>query len=97
MFGLDVPVERLHGIRDVRGCDGNWLVFDLNRAVGGGCPPAEGAPKCAVADHTTRLFFEWDDQGWTAFANTVSGGCADAWAVRPTFPATLCEDLPPVS
>ncbi|MBN6039174.1 hypothetical protein [Amycolatopsis sp. 195334CR] len=91
VYGMDVPIKRLHGVRDVRGCDGDWLVLDLNRSAGD-CPPAEGAPPCTAGGQTSRVFFEWRD-GWTSFAGSQQAGCADAHAVRPQFPAALCAAL----
>lgn len=91
VYGMDVPIKRLHGVRDVRGCDGDWLVLDINRSAGD-CPPAEGAPPCAASGQASRVFFEWRE-GWTSFAGSQQAGCADAQAARPNFPAALCSSL----
>ncbi|WP_153033236.1 hypothetical protein [Amycolatopsis sp. YIM 10] len=91
VYGMDVPVKRLHGVRDVRGCDGDWLVLDIDRSAGD-CPPAEGASPCTAGGQASRVFFEWRD-GWSSFAGSRQAGCADAHAVRPEFPAALCASL----
>lgn len=93
VLGLDVPVKNLHGVRDVLGCDGTWLVLDLNRAVGQ-CPPLDGKPTCSVPDQTTHLFLRWGDRGWETIVGTKAGGCAAVQAAAPRFPTALCANLP---
>ncbi|GAA4546546.1 hypothetical protein [Amycolatopsis samaneae] len=92
-FNADVPANHLHGARDVRGCDQNWLILDLDRHVGD-CPPAEGAPACRNTHRANRVFYRWAGNGWASFANAKDGGCAEIRAVRPDFPSALCEKLP---
>ncbi|WP_018353028.1 hypothetical protein [Longispora albida] len=94
---MDVPVKRIRGVRTVRGCEQNWLVFDLNPAAGD-CPPAEGAATaCSVPSRTRRVYLRWDSNGWKEFATGKSAGCADALGTEPAFPARLCENLPAVT
>ncbi|MFD9893796.1 hypothetical protein ACFWY9_30990 [Amycolatopsis sp. NPDC059027] len=92
VFSADVPVNRLHGARDLRGCDQNWLVLDLDRHVGD-CPPAEGAPACQNTRRANRVFYHWAGNGWKSFAGAKDGGCAEVKAVEPEFPPALCEKL----
>ena len=95
VFSLDVSVKHIRGVRTERGCDGNWLVLDIDRSVGA-CPPAEGKSTCTVPANVTRVFLEWHSQGWANFAGTRQAGCVDVKAARPDFPAALCENLPAV-
>lgn len=94
--GLDVPLKRIRGVRDVRGCDQRWLVLDVNPAVGD-CPAyTEGSP-CAVPSRTRRLFLRWTAQGWQTFASARNPGCAEVRAADPAFPTGLCERLPAIT
>lgn len=95
VLGMDVPVKRVRSIRDVLGCDGTWLVLDLNRAAGD-CPPAEGAPVCDVPSETTRLFLHFGPHGWDTVAGGKEAGCAPVRTARPDFPEALCRALPAV-
>jgi hypothetical protein len=95
VLGMDVPVKRVRGVRDVLACDGTWLVLDLNRAVGD-CPPAEGAPRCDVPKSTTRVFLRFERDGWRSVAGGKEAGCAPVRPEVPAFPESLCGDLPAV-
>jgi hypothetical protein len=95
VYQLDVPVKRIRGVRDVRGCDGNWLVVDVNPAVGD-CPPAEGADPCTIPARVTRWFMRFGMARWEQVTGTKQNGCAPIQAVRPEFPDVLCRNLPAV-
>jgi hypothetical protein len=95
VFQLDVPVKHIRGVRDVRGCDGTWLVVDVNPAVGD-CPPADGESPCTVPPRTTRWFMHFSGKTWDQLTGAKVGGCAPVRAVRPDFPGSLCENLPAV-
>lgn len=96
VYYMDVPVNRIRGVRDVVACDGTWLVLELNRGAGN-CPPTEGvAQPCVVDDKTNRLFLHFGQHGWDSVAGTRDAGCAAVHTERPDFPAALCESLPPV-
>jgi hypothetical protein len=95
VFGLDVSVKHIRGVRTERGCDGNWLVLDIDRSVGA-CQPVDGKSTCSVPADVTRFFLEWRSENWVQFAGTRQAGCADAKATRPDFPTALCENLPAV-
>lgn len=95
VFALDVSVKHIRGVRKERGCDGNWLVVDIDRSVGM-CPPVDGQSACSVPANVTRFYLEWRSENWLQFAGTRNAGCADVKAKRPDFPTALCENLPAV-
>ncbi|WP_051736209.1 hypothetical protein [Amycolatopsis rifamycinica] len=61
-----------------RACDPAWLVADF-------LEHQAGSP--------SRTAFRWSDAGWTSFARTRSGGCAEILAAEPKFPVALCKAL----
>jgi hypothetical protein len=88
----ELPPERSY---KNRGCDGTWLVMDVDAAVTG-CQPLDGRPAptgCADAGHHVRWFFRFT-KGWTVVAAGNSAGCADVHATVPDFPTRLCAKLP---
>lgn len=92
-FDADVPVKHLNGARDVRGCDGTWLVLDINRHVGD-CPPADGVPACPATGHASRVVYRWTGNGWNGVAGAKGAGCDEIKAQLPEFPSALCDRLP---
>ena len=92
---LDVPVNRAPGARTVRGCDGTWLVMDVNPAVAE-CSPAAGAPTCTVTPRISRWFMLFGVRGWQGVTSTRDAGCAAVQSVQPAFPSSLCANLPAV-
>jgi hypothetical protein len=87
--GLDVP---RHAGRSVEHCDQTWMIMkvNLNTAVCG----AEPRPGCSAPPSVVRFFLRFQDGWWRYLAQTRSGGCAAVLATEPTFPQTLCTDLP---
>lgn len=90
VLGLDVAVKRVRGVRTVLGCTPEWLVLDLNRAVGN-CPPEEGGA-CAEGP-VQRVFLRWAPEGWRSVASADRAGCAQVRQAVPRFPPALCRDL----
>ncbi|SDY39943.1 hypothetical protein SAMN05421504_105434 [Amycolatopsis xylanica] len=89
-FSLDVPTRHADSMTTTRGCDGQWLVLDFNRAAGE-CPALDGAPTCRSDAHPVRLFLRSAPAGWETVASTREAGCAE---VPAEFPRTLCQNLP---
>ncbi len=82
---------------DVRACDGQWLVLDID-SVPAGCAPPGGAPApagCAGAGSSMRWFAAFGDEssGWQIVASGGEAGCTPVDDV-PAFPRELCADLP---
>ncbi|GAA1945911.1 hypothetical protein GCM10009754_12200 [Amycolatopsis minnesotensis] len=92
-FDADVPVKHLNGARDVRACDGTWLVLDLNRHVGG-CPPADGVPACSATGTANRVVYRWNGTHWGSVAGVKGAGCDEIKTRLPEFPSVLCDRLP---
>ncbi|WP_432850228.1 hypothetical protein ACQPXB_07055 [Amycolatopsis sp. CA-161197] len=93
VFDLDVPVKHLHGVRDVLACDGQWLVFDLNRHVGD-CP-VDGTSCVPGTGPVQRVVYSWEARGWKQENGTKTGTCEEIRAALPQFPQALCGKLPP--
>ncbi|EHR60630.1 hypothetical protein SaccyDRAFT_1732 [Saccharomonospora cyanea NA-134] len=91
VYHLDVPVKRLRSVREMRGCDGTWLVLDVNPAVGN-CPPGGG--DCDPGGTVSRWFLRFSGEGWETVLRTAEAGCAGLGRRFADFPTALCEDLP---
>ncbi len=91
----ELPPERSY---TNRGCDGTWLVMDID-AVVTGCQPLDGRPPpagCADAGEHVRWFFRFTERSWwTVVAAGNSAGCTDVHRQVPEFPTRLCAKLPP--
>ncbi len=90
VYYLDVPVKRLRSVREVRGCDGTWLVLDVNPAEGT-CPPDGG--DCDPGGTVSRWFLRFSGEGWETVLRTVEAGCAGLDRRFADFPTALCENL----
>lgn len=90
VYHLDVPVKRLRSVREVRGCDGMWLVLDVNPAVGG-CPPDGG--DCEPGGDVARWFLRFSGEGWETVLRTAEAGCAGLESRFADFPVELCANL----
>ncbi len=95
LAGVELPPER-HV--DILGCDGRWLVLDVD-AVVTGCQPVDGStpPAGCAGSGTHRRWFATlnDERFWEVVASGTAAGCGDVHAKEPDFPARLCADLPP--
>jgi hypothetical protein len=92
----ELPPER---DLDVVGCDGTWLVLDVD-AVVTGCQGLDGDPPpsgCAGSGTHVRWFLRFVDEeaGWDVLASTAQDGCAEVVATVPEFPTALCDGAPP--
>jgi len=74
----------------VRGCDGHWLVLDVEWPGG---PVGCDAP-CHPAMTGTRTFFKAGSKGWISVAVAQTAGCTQVHHWVPQFPSSLCARLP---
>ncbi|HUN30808.1 MAG TPA: hypothetical protein VMU95_02225 [Trebonia sp.] len=74
-----------------RGCDGHWLVLDVDWPGG----PAGCDAPCHPAMTATRTFFKAGSKGWITVATAQTGGCSQVHHWAPQFPSSLCASLPP--
>jgi hypothetical protein len=88
--GLDVS---RHSAGTVERCDGKWLVMTVPfDPVPCGAEPRAG---CDPAISTRRYFLRWGGPyGWRVIASSAQAGCGTVLTVEPTFPSTLCDNLP---
>lgn len=89
--GMDIP---RHAYVSVKGCDGTWMVVDINTAAGD-CGPVDPGPRpgCTVEPRYQRHFMRFGD-GWTTVSRARQAGCAGVHAHEPAFPEALCRELP---
>jgi hypothetical protein len=89
--GMDVP---RHAYQGVKGCDGDWLVLEIDTGAGA-CGPVDPGPRpsCTAESRRSRHFMTFTD-GWTTVSGARDAGCAGIHAVEPDFPTALCKDLP---
>ena len=74
---------------DVLGCDGTWVVLDIDTAPSG-CESDDGRPVpsgCTYSHKRWFLTFVDKQTGWDVVAAGTSAGCTDVHATVPTFPS----------
>ena len=87
----DVP--RHSGI-DVRACDGEWAVLDID--IGESACPVTGdaSPNLCVGRRLDCVYYRLVDGVWSFLAYDEGPGCGEIPERVPDFPAALCEGLP---
>jgi hypothetical protein len=74
-------------------CAEPFAVVDVDLAAGA-CPRDDRGPSPCAGQRIDRMFFRIQDGMWILVARGRSAGCADVSAVDPSFPSSMCEDLP---
>ena len=77
--------------RHVERCTADWLVLTVN--ISSTACGAAPAPGCSAPPAVTRFFLRWADR-WALVAGTTTAGCDVVLRTAPTFPRSLCRDLP---
>ncbi|EID52737.1 hypothetical protein [Saccharomonospora xinjiangensis] len=91
VYQLDVPVKRLRSVREVRACDGTWLILDVNPAAGR-CAPDGG--ECEPGGDVARWFLRFDRDHWETVLRTSGAGCTGLDREFTDLPTELCATLP---
>jgi hypothetical protein len=88
----DVPA---HSDINVRGCDGNHAVVDVDLGSGA-CPRGDEGPNPCAGTRIDRTFWSRTNEHWSliTYGTRSSPGCADA-LLPAGFPTALCAGLPP--